>query len=183
MNDLRLVRVEVVQTERVGTAEDAFQSEIGYVHRTLRRLGASPSELHDLAHDMFLALRRAWPKYDQSRPLRPYLLGFAFRIAATHRRKRQREAAVEVPDISDYAPRPDDALASKQARWLVFEALKAIPLPRRAVLIMHELDGMAIADIAGELGIPRFTAYSRMRKARREMHAALREILGADERP
>ena len=42
---------------------------------------------------------------------------------------------------------------------------------------------MAIADIAGELGIPRFTAYSRMRKARREMHAALREILGADERP
>jgi RNA polymerase sigma-70 factor (ECF subfamily) len=183
MGDLRLVRVERAQPERVGSAEEAFQRELGYVHRTFRRLGASPSELHDLAHDMFLALQRAWPKYDQSRPLRPYLLGFAFRIAATHRRKHKREVAVAIPDITDYAPRPDDALASKQARWLVFEALKAIPSPRRAVLIMHELDGMPMLDIAAELGIPKFTAYSRIQKARREMHAALREILGEEQRP
>jgi RNA polymerase sigma-70 factor (ECF subfamily) len=56
-------------------------------------------------------------------------------------------------------------------------ALERIPLRRRAVLVMHDLDDISVADVAAVLGIPLFTAYSRLRKARRELEVAVRLML------
>jgi len=155
---------------------DAFQRELDYVHRTLRRLGTTPSEVEDLAQEVFLVLRRAWSTYDPSRPLRPFLFGIAFRISAAHQRKWKREVALEVVEVPDGAPGPDDALVSKQARAVILAALERIPLLRRAVLVMHDIDGVPVEDAAAALGIPRFTAYSRLRKARRELETAVRRL-------
>lgn len=68
-------------------------------------------------------------------------------------------------------------MQSKQARALVLAALERIPLPRRAVLVMHDIDDVAVSEVARVLGIPLFTVYSRLRKARRELQAALRRML------
>jgi len=155
---------------------EAFQGELDYIYRTLRRLGTARSEVEDLAQDVFLALRRSWPQYDPNRPLRPYLFGIAFRLTSAHHRKSRREVAFGVVETDDTGPGPDDALQTKQARALVLAALERIPLPRRAVLIMRDLDDVPIEEIAAALSIPRFTAYSRLRKARRELEAAVRRM-------
>lgn len=157
----------------------AFQGELDYIYRTLRRLGASPSETDDLAQEIFLALHKCWTDYDPERPLQPYLFGIAFRISAAHRRKRYREVPFEIIEVGDPALGPEDALQTKRARALVLAALENIPLPRRAVLVMHDLDGAPIADIGSVLGIPFFTVYSRLRKARRELETALRRLTNA----
>jgi RNA polymerase sigma-70 factor, ECF subfamily len=156
---------------------DAFQQELDYVHRSFRRLGTTPSEVEDLTHDLFLALRRSWSEYDPHRPLRPYLFGFAFRIAAAHKRKRRREVALGIGEVDDPGPGPEETLQSKQARALLLAALDRIPLPRRAVLVMHELDDVPVAEVASVLSIPLFTVYSRLRKARRELQAGIRRLL------
>lgn len=157
----------------------AFQGELDYIYRTLRRLGASPSETDDLAQEIFLALHKCWTDYDPERPLRPYLFGIAFRISAAHRRRRYREVPFEIVEVGDPALGPEDALQTKQARALVLAALENIPLPRRAVLVMHDLDGVPVADIGSVFGIPRFTVYSRLRKARRELETSLRRLTNA----
>lgn len=156
---------------------DIFQKELDYVFRTLRRLGTSSSDVEDLAQEVFLALRRSWREYDQDRPIRPYLFGIAFRIAAAHQRKRNREVAFGNVEPGDSGPWPDEALQSKQARAMVLAALERIPLPRRAVLVMHDLDDVSVGEVASVLAIPLFTAYSRLRKARRELEAAVRRML------
>jgi RNA polymerase sigma-70 factor (ECF subfamily) len=158
---------------------EAFMRELDYVHRTLRRLGSAPSEMDDLTQEVFLALRKSWTAYDPERPLRPYLFGIAFRIAAAHHRKSRREVAYEIVEVRDTAPGPDDALQTKQARALVLAALEQIPLPRRAVLLMHDLDEVPVEEVASALGIPKFTVYSRLRKARREMETAVRRLTEA----
>lgn len=155
---------------------DVFQRELNYVYRTLRRLGASPSEVEDLAQEVFLALRRSWTDYDPDRPIRPYLFGIAFRLVSAHQRKRNREVAFGIVEPGDAGPWPDEVLQSKQARAMVLAALERIPLPRRAVLVMHDLDDVPVDEAAAILGIPRFTAYSRLRKARRELEAAVRRL-------
>jgi RNA polymerase sigma-70 factor, ECF subfamily len=160
----------------------AFQRELDYIFRTLRRLGTSPSEVDDLAQELFLVLRRSWSEYDPDRPLRPYLFGIAFRIACAHRRKRDREVTFEMVEVADTGAGPDDALATKQVRALVLAALEKIPLPRRAVLVMHDLDDISVEDVASALGIPRFTVYSRLRKARRELEAACRRLTKVESR-
>jgi RNA polymerase sigma-70 factor (ECF subfamily) len=174
---LRLITSPAPQTNADEACLDAFQRELDYVHRTLRRLGTAPSEVEDLAQEVFLALRRAWTEYDPDRPLRPYLFGIAFRIASAYQRKRNREVAFGIVELGDTGPGPDEALQTKQARAVVLAALERIPLPRRAVLVMHDIDDVPVGEVASVLDIPLFTAYSRLRKARRELEAAVRRLL------
>jgi RNA polymerase sigma-70 factor (ECF subfamily) len=82
-----------------------------------------------------------------------------------------------VVQIDDSAPGPDDALRAKRSHALLLAALERIPLPRRAILIMHELDGIPVSDVAEVFSIPLFTAYSRLRKARRELEVAVRRLV------
>jgi RNA polymerase sigma-70 factor (ECF subfamily) len=140
-------------------------------------LGVRDPDVEDLAHEVFLILSRKWQDYDPSRPLRPYLFGIVFRVAAQHRRRRQREIPSELPDVVDTRAQPDQILSTAEARAFVLAALEHIPLVRRAVFVMHELDETPMRVIAKTLHIPLFTAYSRLRKARQEFERAV-TVLG-----
>jgi len=154
----------------------AFQRELD-IYRALHRLSTTPPELEDLAQDVFLALRRVWPRYDPSRPLRPYLFGFAFRLTATHQSNSRREVVIGVVARDDVPPSTDEFLQGKQARALLLAARERIPLPRRAALVMPDIDEGSVEQIESVVGIPLFTAYSRLSKARREFEAAVRHIM------
>jgi RNA polymerase sigma-70 factor (ECF subfamily) len=151
----------------------AYQRELDYLLRTLQRLGVAPVDIEDLAQDVFLILRRNWPQYDPARSLRPYLFAIAFRVASSHRRRRWREVSLPVVDGPDSALCPDGLIEADQARNVVLKVLQSIPLPRRAVLVMHDLDDVPVQVVATTLSIPLFTAYSRLRKARRELRTAI----------
>lgn len=153
---------------------EAYQRELDYLMRTLQRLGVASEDLEDLTHEVFLVLRCTWQRYDPERALRPYLFGIAFRVASSHRRRHWREKSYASIEGEDLAPVPDEAVEASQARALVLAALQRIPLRRRVVLVMHELDEIPMRDVASALEIPLSTAYSRLHKARRELEVALR---------
>ena len=176
MSHLRLLSSPTPQLTRDEECLDAFQKELDYVYRSLRRLGTPPSEVDDLAQEVFLALRHNWATYDRERPLRPYLFGICFRMSAASQRKRRREVSYAVMEVDEPGPGPDETLLAKQLRAHVLNALEQLPLKRRAVLVMHDIDDVAVRDIAAALSIPLFTVYSRLRKGRRELEAALRRI-------
>ncbi len=155
---------------------EAYQRELDYLLRTLERLSGRSTEVEDMAQEVFLVLRRTWRDYDQSRPLKPFLFGIAFRVASSHRRRFWREIPYAVVESEDSAPSPDREVEASQARAIVLAALQQIPLPRRAVLVMHDLDHTSMQDIAAALSIPLFTAYSRLRKARLELEQAILEM-------
>jgi RNA polymerase sigma-70 factor (ECF subfamily) len=183
VRDLRLVQSPVPAPTADEACLATFQQELDYIYRSLRHLGTSASEVDDLAQEVFLALRHCWPRYDATRPARPFLFGIAFRIAAAHQRKRRREVPFGIVEPDETGPSPDQTLHAKQARALVLAALERLPLPRRAVVVMHEMDDVPVAEVAAALGIPLFTAYSRLRKGRRELEQALRRLLGRKHAP
>jgi RNA polymerase sigma-70 factor (ECF subfamily) len=59
---------------------------------------------------------------------------------------------------------------------LGYRALDELDLAQRAVFVMHDLDGVAIPEIASMLGIPLNTAYSRLRLARTAFDRAVRRL-------
>lgn len=155
---------------------EAYQRELDYLMRTLRRLGGAPDDVEDLAQEVFLVLRRTWRQYDPTRALKPYLFGIAFRVAASYRRKRWHEVPFAIVDEPDRGPSPERTVEANQARAIVLDALNRIPLKWRAVLVMHDLDEIPVQEVAATFSIPLFTAYSRLRKARRELEAAVTHI-------
>jgi RNA polymerase sigma-70 factor (ECF subfamily) len=81
-----------------------------------------------------------------------------------------------LPDVEDRGPGPERLTESQESVELLLAALERVPLPRRAVIILHELDGLPIVDVARTLGITRFGAYARLRKGLRELAAAVRRL-------
>ena len=161
------------------TFRDIYEAEFPYVWNTLRRLGIRGADLKDLAHDVFVVAFRRLADYDPTRPVRPWLFGIAFRVVAHVRRKEQtdpeRSDAVLVDELASSGAGPEESLAARQDRLLVARALEALDLDRRAVFVMHELDGQAVPEIARTLSIPLNTAYSRLRLARRDFIEAVKQ--------
>lgn len=155
-----------------------YKQEFGYAWRTLRRLGVRDSDLPDLAHDMFIVVFRHLADYDRSRPVRPWLFGIAFRVVSDYRRSARlaRETLGDAPEVADRAPPIDDQIAERQAREAVMRVLDALDLDRRAVLVMHDIDGHPVPEIAAALAIPVPTAYSRLRLAREDVAAAVKRL-------
>jgi len=176
MGYLRPLRSQTIVPNFEGSCLEAFDQELSYLFQTLQRLGAHPREVEDLAQEVFVVLHRNWPTLDTTRPLRPYLFGVAFLVVSAHRRRRARETPHALLDIEDSALGPEASLQSKESSALLLAALDRVPLPRRAVLIMHDLDDVPVVDIARKLSITRFGTYARLRKARKELAAAVRRL-------
>jgi RNA polymerase sigma-70 factor (ECF subfamily) len=156
-----------------------FDQELTYVWNTLRRLGVAERDREDLAHEVFFRVHERLAAYDPTRPARPWLCAFAVRVAAEHRRRAQEryEQLGGADDVAGLAMAPAGAAETKD---LVDRALDAIDLDKRAVLLLHDVDGESVPDIARGLGIPEGTVYSRLRAARAELTAAVRRLEARD---
>jgi RNA polymerase sigma-70 factor, ECF subfamily len=173
---LRLLKPLEKESSAADACVAAFDQDLPYVFETLRRLGARSAEIEDLAHDVFLVLFRNWPELDTSRPLRPYLFGIAFRIVSAHRRRRSREVFSPTLEAIDGAVGQEQALQSREGVALLLSALELVPLARRAVVIMHELDEVPVKVIAETLSLTRFGVHARLRKGRLELARAVRQL-------
>jgi len=153
-----------------------YQAQFAYVWRSLRRLGVRERDLEDVAHDVFVAFYRGSDGYDRARPIRPWLFGICFRVASDYRRRAQHrfEVPSEAEEVADGGPDADARVASREARRLVLWALEALDFDRRAVFVMHDLDGYSMPEIAATLSAPLNTLYSRLRLAREQFAIAVR---------
>lgn len=153
-----------------------FREHFSYVWHTLRRLGIADRDLEDITHDVFLEVYRARHRYDPTRPPRAWLFGFAFRMASHHRRRgRQRFEVLDDPgERADAAPTALERVITTEALGVAHTALEALEIHRRAVFLMHEVDGFSIPEVAEALSIPLNTAYSRLRLARQEFRERVR---------
>ena len=152
---LRQVRSVSPPDEAETTCLGAYERELDYLFQTLRRLGANPREIEDLAQEVFLILHRNRSTLDLSRPLRPYIFAIAFRLVCAHRRRGSRELPYAYLEAEDQATGPEGSFQSKESVELLMAALDMVPLQRRAVVIMHDLDGRPIGEVAATLSLTR----------------------------
>jgi RNA polymerase sigma-70 factor (ECF subfamily) len=152
------------------TFDDVYDRELDYVWRTLRRFGIPPEDVQDAAHEVFLLLHRRWEELDRERSLRPWLFGVARRVASDFRSKRREHSTAEEPQSTG------DPLAAQRA--LLRKAMEVLDDDRRAVIILHDLEGHTGAEIATLLDIPINTVHSRLRLARADLVAEVRKLGG-----
>jgi RNA polymerase sigma-70 factor (ECF subfamily) len=172
------------------TFTDIYATEVRWVWRALWRLGVPDRDLEDVAHDVFVVVHRKLADYDPARPLRPWLFGICFRVALDRRRKastnREQLGRADAAVGDDTAADIDDAvavIARKQQSALVQQALQTLPLEQRAVFVLHELEGLAVAGCVAVLDAPLNTLYSRLRLARAAFARAVTRLAPGDESP
>jgi RNA polymerase sigma-70 factor (ECF subfamily) len=107
--------------------------------------------------------------------LRTWLYGICIRVASEHRRRPyvRNERPVSEPPAESGAPsvaQPDASLAQRAA---VQRLLSVLDDDKRAVVVLYEIEGFSMKEIAAIVECPLQTAYSRLHAGRELMLAAL----------
>jgi RNA polymerase sigma factor (sigma-70 family) len=167
--------------DRLGTLFDAHHQRL---YRLARRLSGSADEARDLVQDTFLRAARApasvpkGPSAEEAWLVRVLinLCRDRWRQTANRERLHLRQGYGGRVDRGTHMPHvqssdPESALV---ARSVVWTALATLDPRRRAVLVMHELEGSPVDVIARTLGVTSVTVRWHLSKGRRQLAAAIR---------
>ena len=151
----------------------------GFIWRVLRGLGLSRTDAEDATQQVFMIAAR---KLDDIAPdsARSFLYGAALRVANNARRGLRRRREVLSDETSD-EPEPESRGPEKmaelvRARQLLAQVLDQLAEPQRRVLVLAEIEQLAVPEIAALEGVPVGTAASRLRIAREKFRALLSSL-------
>ena len=104
---------------------------------------------------------------------RTWLYGISLRVAKTWRRRRQLVPLGD--DERAVAPLQEQERERRDAHELLCWALDQISEMQREVFVLHEIEELPMGEVAARVECGLFTAYSRLRLARRSLKRALAE--------
>ncbi|WP_437285370.1 RNA polymerase sigma factor [Sorangium sp. So ce406] len=166
--------------------EEVYTSLLPYVLRVLWRMGVPARNLRDVAQDVFLVVHRRFEEYDPCLPIKAWVAGIASHLALRHQRlaRNRREllarSEAERVDVADPGCDAEELCARAETQRIVRALVQGIEGDRRVVFILYELEGVDMRSIAGALHISENTAWDRLRRARKELAAAVRRLCARD---
>jgi len=158
-----------------------FDAHHDRLYRLARRLVADTNDALDLVQETFLRAARALesvPAGDASSE-EAWLVRVLVNIQRDHWRKdkvRDRHGPRTNPGIE--AGQPQNPEASLIARTTVWQALDRLPPRRRTILVLYELEGKPIPQIARLLKISAITVRWHLSAARRDLARILNSYSG-----
>lgn len=183
MSDLSLARAVGLSdasdaAERLGVLFDAHYDRL---YRLARRLTSSADDAQDLVQETFLKAAR----FPRSIPVGARdEEAWLVRVMINTRRDQWRKTSTRKRhDLSAFSagrsePTDSGVEASLIARNTVWQALDALSPRRRAIVVMHELEGLAIPAIACLLGVSAITVRWHLSMGKRDLSHALKPCKG-----
>ena len=115
-----------------------------------------------------------WVRWPVSYTHLTWLLTIATRLALDSRKRRR----LDVQEIDDAAhatsgSTPEISLERRELGQALAAAAEKLPDDQRAALVLAEIHGLSIAEIAEALEVPENTAKTRLFRAREKMRATL----------
>jgi RNA polymerase sigma-70 factor, ECF subfamily len=158
-----------------GSLRELYQAHATVVRLLLLRLGVREADVDDLLQDVFLVALRRHADFEGRSSARTWLCGITVRLAAAHRRRQR------VRELFRLAPRAVDtsgplrAVEKAEASQLVARILDRLSAPKRAVLVLYEVEQLSGEEIAEIVGCPLKTVWTRLFYARQAFTAELRK--------
>mgnify|MGYP000644438251 FL=1 len=152
-----------------------YRGEFAFVWAAARRLGVPAAAIEDAVQDVFVTAYRRGEQLRFEVSARAWLYGVIRRVASRYHRGASRTAR-RLAALREHSEPPREAPQERLAESERVDKLLARLGPRtRAAWEMADVLGMTGPEIASELGLPLNTVYSRVRLAREQLQAALRD--------
>lgn len=154
------------------------------VYALARRLTGEDSAAEDVTQDVFLKAHRSARTLDPERDPAPWLAAITYNTcrerwrSRAHRQARRSVPLDEAPGLAgalaSNGPTPEADLAARERDARVARAIQELPEQFRTVVVLHEYEGLAHAEIAGMIGAREAAVRKRYSRAL----GRLRESLG-----
>ncbi|AUX33617.1 MULTISPECIES: RNA polymerase sigma factor [Sorangium] len=169
-----------------------------FFRRLARRFGVPARDAEDLAQDALLRELEADQRVELGEARAAYGATIVLNLARNHVRNARRRGEVLTPfddhelhaerptpeemlvdwiDVADPAPDAAATMESDSIRTATIDAVNALDPKLRLVLVAHDLNGVSMAQIAEDAGLPLSVVYKQRIKA----IGALRDIIGLRE--
>jgi RNA polymerase sigma-70 factor (ECF subfamily) len=161
-----------IDADRLGALFDAHHQRL---YRLARRLSRSADDARDLVQETFLRAARApssvprEPPHDEA-----WLVRVLVNLCRDRWRQTQTRRRLDAFTARPSAPAAIDPESAAVARSVVWRALATLDPRRRAVIVMHELDGEPIDAIARLLGVTAVTVRWHLSRGRRQLATIIR---------
>jgi RNA polymerase sigma-70 factor (ECF subfamily) len=147
------------------------------LHRVVYRLLGPTADLEDVLQEVFLQVHKSIGSFRGQSRLGTWLHRVAVNVALQHLR-RKKTTVVTKPDerVEEHTPEesrgasPYDEAETRDRVRAVYRALDHLSPKKRAVLVMHDMQGMSAQAIAEIVRAPVFTVRTRLFYARKEFY-------------
>ena len=140
------------------------------VYNYLVRCGLDAASRDDLFQDIFLKIHAAAASYKPSLPLRGWIFTIAANTVRNHwRTSRNRFAVIEDGQPHNHAdpePSAEGAAETTQTLSWLSDAIAALPIAHREVLVLVAIEGLPQREVASILDMPLNSVKTNLRRAR-----------------
>ncbi len=174
--DTLVARCQAGDTEAF---RELYRIHRAQVARLVQRILGPDPEVEDVIQEAFVQVYRSLPSFQGSSLLSTWIHRVSVNVALQHirRRKRQRSGPVvmtaDPPDPSSGDPAPEEDVIWRDRMRKLYAALERLSPKKRAVFVLHEIEGMAAEEIAKTLRTPLITVRTRLFYARKALYAEL----------
>lgn len=151
---------------RLGALFDAHHQRL---YRLARRLAGCADDARDLVQETFLRAARAPASIPEGAP---HEEAWLVRVLINLARDRWRRRAVQRRADPQHEPRGravSDPESAAVAHATIWRALESLAPRRRAILVMYELEGLAIPAISRLVGVAPVTVRWHLSRGRHEL--------------
>jgi RNA polymerase sigma-70 factor, ECF subfamily len=150
------------------------------VYRQMHSLwGSWRPDFDDLVQVAAEQALRGLPAFRAEAELSTWTYRICYRAVMRHRRWSMRwlrrfAPSAEAPELPDHRADAPEALQQRERIRALHTALDHLSDKRRAVIVLRDLEGLGIGEIASIVGTGEETVRSRLRDGRRQLAALLR---------
>ncbi len=157
---------------------EIFRDYKEVVARIVHRVMGPSHEIEDVVQDVFIHVFRSIGSFRGDAKFTTWLYRLTANVTKMHlRKKRSRPRFADVPVPEGRESRPvetPDAVAERNERVVaLYRLVDKLSEKKRAVLVLHDFEGLPAKEIAEIVEAPVLTVRTRLFYARKELYAAL----------
>ncbi len=160
--------------------EDIFRSDSAGVYTIARRVLGNDADSEDVTQTSFIRAFTARSSLRDPHRTRPWLFRIAYReaIAVLRRRRELPTSPAVMVQRLDPEPGPEASAVATETALRVRQAIESLPAGLAAAVVLRDLQGLPMAEVAQVLGVGVSAAKMRVHRARTRLKVALHAEIG-----
>jgi RNA polymerase sigma factor (sigma-70 family) len=146
-------------------------------YNVARWLMKNQEDAEDMVQESYLRAFRFFASFHEGTNCRAWFLRIVrntcYTALGARDLKHQVPLDLEADEIEDTSPLPPVSLSKKATVEAVREAIAALPVDFREVVVLRELEGLSYKEISEVSGVPLGTVMSRLARGRHQLYLLL----------
>jgi RNA polymerase sigma-70 factor (ECF subfamily) len=134
----------------------------------------------EVTQEVFVRAWRGLKSFDQTRSMKAWLMGIAYRVVWDYQRERATRATKErcalgQGDLRTRQEQPLDALIADEQSRALWKLVESLPPGEQVAVMLFYREGLSVEQVAQSLGVSSGTVKTSLFRARKHLHTMMQK--------